>query len=62
MLHRSVKPMTGVVGVMLLLSGCERIDVREGPAPGVRVQDPRAPYATVRMNTVNIIDKSLQNW
>lgn len=37
-------------------------DVTEGPAPGVRVQDPRAPYTTIRYNNVAIIDRSLQNW
>jgi hypothetical protein len=47
---------------MLLAAGCMHIDVREGPAPGVMVRDGRAPQATVRMNTVNIIDDSLQNW
>ena len=26
------------------------------------MRDPHAPYATVRLNTVNIIDKSLANW
>ena len=45
-----------------LLPACETVNVREGPAPGVRVQDPLAPYATVRMNSVAIVDKSLQNW
>jgi len=48
----------------LIVTGCSKtnVDVREGAAPGVRVDDDRAPYARVRMNTVNILDKSLQNW
>jgi len=47
-----------------LCSGCQTTYVPEGAAPGVRVVEPRAPYASVhnRMNTVNIIDKSLQDW
>jgi len=41
--------------------GCS-LNVPEGPAPGVRVRDPRAPQAGIRYNTVAIIDKSLENW
>jgi len=51
-----------VLGVVLFGVGCESSAVREGPAPGVRIRHPAAPYATVRMNTVNILDKSLQDW
>ena len=45
-----------------LLPGGETVDVREGPGPGVRVRSGLAPYANVRMNTVAVIDKSLQDW
>lgn len=45
-----------------LLPGCETVDVREGPGPGVRVRSGLAPYATVRLNTVAILDDSLQDW
>lgn len=48
--------------ILLLLTACDTLTVKEGPAPGVRVRDERAPYATVRMNTVNVLDKSLQDW
>jgi len=51
-----------LVVTVVLLSSCTEVEVDEGATPGVRVDDPRAPYATVRMNTVNIIDESLQNW
>ena len=48
--------------IVLLVTGCTTVDVHEGAAPGVRVDDPRSPQAGIRMNTVGIIDKSLQNW
>jgi len=51
-----------VVAFFLFLSGCKTVDVREGPGPGVRVRDPQAPYAGIRMNSVAIIDKSLEEW
>lgn len=51
-----------VLGGALCVSGCSSAYVPEGAAPGVRVNSPQAPYARVRMNTVNIIDKSLQRW
>lgn len=38
------------------------MDVPEGAAPGVRVQNDRAPQAGIRYNTVVIVDKSLANW
>lgn len=42
--------------------GCTVLKVTEGPAPGVRVESPEAPYAGIRMNSVAILDKSLQKW
>jgi hypothetical protein len=39
--------------------GCKTV-VSEGPAPGMKVDDPRAPQATIQYNTVVILDKSLQ--
>lgn len=45
----------------LLLAGCTTV-IKEGAAPGVRVQDSRAPEAGIRFNTVNIIDDGLQQW
>ncbi len=47
--------------IVAMLSGCTSV-IREGAAPGVRVQDERAPQAAIRLNTVNIIDDSLQKW
>jgi hypothetical protein len=58
----------GNVCLILFLSlivsflGCSTVDVREGPAPGVRIDDSRAPNAGIRYNTAVIIDKSLQQW
>ncbi len=45
----------------LLLSGCAQ-QINEGASAGMRVQDDRAPGATIRMNSVNILDNSLQKW
>ena len=49
-------------GSALLLVGCSTIEVKEGPAPGVHVDDSRMPQAGIRYNTAVIIDKSLENW
>ena len=38
--------------------GCNSY-VTEGPGPAVRVDDPKAPYATIRYNSVVFLDKSL---
>lgn len=47
-----------------ILLGCqeELAKKREGAAPGIRVDDPRQPYAKIRYNSVGILDKSLQDW
>ena len=61
--HVLLLSVAAVVAV-LALPACEKeiVNVREGPAPGVRVRSGLAPHANVRLNTVAIIDKSLQNW
>ena len=46
---------------VFVLTGCSQI-IQEGAAPGVKVDSASAPYAKMRMNTVNIIDKKLQDW
>ncbi len=63
-MSRSITFVALMIGAALMVLGCyrETVKVREGAAPGVRVDNIRAPHARVRMNTVNIIDKSLQNW
>lgn len=43
-----------------LLAGCQVPPVTEGPAPGIRVLDDRAPNARLNLDTVVILDKSLQ--
>lgn len=48
--------------VISLLMGCRVMDAPEGAGPGVRVDDPRAPQAGIRYNTVVILDKSLEDW
>ena len=40
-----------------MTSGCSTVDIREGAAPGVRV-----PERGIRLNTVVILDESLQKW
>ena len=57
--------LIGVIATGALASvACqtETVDVREGPAPGVRVRSNLAPDATLRMDSVVILDKSLQDW
>jgi uncharacterized protein YceK len=61
-MRKTIGFVTAVVAVGLFLSGCTTVDVREGPGPGVRVRDSRAPQAGIRMNSVAIIDESLQKW
>jgi uncharacterized protein YcfL len=50
-----------IVGSALVLAGCQSSKtIYEGPQPGERVRDDRAPYARVNLDTVVIIDKALQ--
>ena len=61
-LKNSATPVLLAV-LFALVGGCRTVtDVAEGPAPGVQVRDERAPQAHIRMNTVAIVDKSLQKW
>lgn len=54
--------MTSLITAFLLpLSACTQIDKNEGARPGVRINDARAPDARVNLNTVVILDKSLQD-
>lgn len=50
------KAFVAVLG--LSLGACA---VNEGPSPGMRVDDPRAPHATIQYDRVVILDDSLQN-
>jgi len=47
---------------IVCLSGCNQPPLREGASVGVNVNDPMAPYASPRMNSVGILDKSLADW
>ncbi len=51
-----------MAATIMVFTGCTTTRVSEGPAPAVKVDSPDAPYATVRMNAVAILDKSLQKW
>jgi hypothetical protein len=57
-----IKLLLLFAAVLVLASGCHTTSVVEGPAPGVRVENPPEGVAGVRMNTVAILDDSLQNW
>jgi hypothetical protein len=48
----------GIGAVALALGACT---VNEGPRPGMRVDDARAPHATVQYDRVVILDQSLQS-
>ena len=50
------------LGLLVCIFGCSTIEVKEGPAPGVRIEDSRHPASQIRYNSVAIIDKSLQQW
>jgi uncharacterized protein YcfL len=51
-----------LIVMTVALTACTTVNVTEGPSPAVRVQDDRAPYATIRYDTVVVTDKSLTNW
>jgi len=48
-----------VIG-LTLLTACERTVMREGATPGLRIRDSHLPQASIRLNSVNIIDPGLQ--
>jgi len=66
LIHQLLKgqSMTMYKGLVILLAGsftlagCNQ-QITEGPGPAVRVDDPRAPYATLRYNSVVFLDESL---
>ena len=61
-MNRTCTNMLAALCATLLVAGCSVHMAHEGPAPGVRVRDARSPQAGIRLNTVNIIDESLQKW
>ena len=58
----TIKTLIFLIFIFVVLGGCTVVEKREGAAPGIQVRDSQLPYARIRMNTVNIVDKSLQNW
>ncbi len=47
---------------LLSLTGCVQENyIKEGPAPGISIHNANAPYATLRLNSVAILDRSLQS-
>jgi hypothetical protein len=62
-MKRSILSAVILASAACLFAGCATVvDVPEGAAPGVQVRDPMAPNARIRMNSVAIVDKSLQRW
>lgn len=53
--------LTLALAASLVLTGCSGIDKNEGPRPGVRISDDRAPNQRLNLDTVVILDKSLQD-
>ncbi|PRB82067.1 hypothetical protein [Pseudomonas sp. MYb185] len=54
-------PLTLVLAASLASVGCSGIDRNEGPRPAVRIVDERAPNQRLNLDTVVILDKSLQD-
>ncbi|MGR9051772.1 MAG: hypothetical protein ACU84J_03920 [Gammaproteobacteria bacterium] len=50
-----------LIVVLFSLTACERTIMREGATPGLRVRDYHQPHASIRLNSVNIIDPNLQS-
>ena len=57
-----MKKQLAVIFALLAVAvgGCTQVPIVEGAQPSMRVQDSRAPNATMQMNRVVIIDRSLQ--
>ena len=57
-----MKSIVLFIGIFLFsacLTGCSTTYVAEGAAPGMKVD---RKYGGIRMNSVGILDRSLQNW
>lgn len=62
-MRRSILSISMFAWAVCLFAGCMTVvQVPEGASPGVQVRDPMAPNARIRMNSVAIVDKSLQQW
>ena len=62
-MERIILSISIFVSAVCLFAGCTTVvKVPEGASPGVQVRDSMAPHAKIRMNSVVILDKSLQQW
>ncbi len=50
-----------LLGAVVALAGCNAINRDEGARLGTRIDDARAPEARINLDTVVILDKSLQD-
>lgn len=48
--------------LLLVIGGCKTTSITEGPSPGVRVERFPNSTAQIRMNSVAILDDSIQKW
>lgn len=48
--------------VFITLTACAPTPIMEGAAPGIKIDSQLAPNATMHLNSVAILDKSLQYW
>lgn len=56
-----ILPLTLVFAASLVTVACSGIDKNEGPRPAIRIADERAPNQRLNLDTVVILDKSLQD-
>ena len=61
-----MKRLFGLAAIVLLCGGvlaaCTVTSIQEGPAPGMKVDSPSPYIAGIRMNSVAVLDDSLQEW
>lgn len=54
-------PLTLLLAASMSMMACSGIDRNEGPSPAIRIADERAPNQRLNLDTVVILDKSLQD-
>ena len=61
---KALLPLLTALIFLTVVTGCETTThiITEGPSPGVKVQQSPGGIAQIRMNSVAILDDSLQKW